>query len=274
MRSFDLSETGTTLVISFARNIGVYFVDGNWEKHFLYSASESESQYKQWFTVKKVVFKTAVNGDGSTIALFSNSGNADVWSASNSRYTCENIICNETDKSFEFSNSLSRDGKRIVTVGYDPNTGHEVRVFQKEIDSSFKYCWKQKHVGTLNNGMSNIAIRGDVNEIICLLSDGSVHLWTCLNCEWKDRFIGRHSEIITHPPYAAAFLDHQNKIMSISPGNVVFVWDLKEQSRAENVRIPVKAHLSTSSKHGNRFVSLFSNRNKLARFIRIVDKKE
>lgn len=53
------------------------------------------------------------------------------------------------------------------------------------------------------------------------------------------------------------------------------VRDLSEHSWIENNRIPVEEHLSTcTSKHENRFVSLFSNKNQLTKLIRVVDKVE
>lgn len=114
-------------------------------------------------------------------------GHAHVWSTSNGKYNHANVIYNLYDNSDILSNTISRDGNRVVSARFD-----EVRLVQKEINTlSF---WKLKYVGLHNSVIFATAIRGDGNQIVCILSDGSLHLWTYSNCEWKDRFIGRHHE--------------------------------------------------------------------------------
>lgn len=146
------------------------FIHDKLENHFLNCDSELVHDF----------FTSAVNGDGSVIVSSGLSDGAHVWSTSNSKWKHEKITCVMTasDKSSHGITfmRISMAGNRIVTDGH----GSEVRVFDKETASSFNHCWKQKHVGQHNNGIYTVTIRGDGNQLVCLLFDGSIHLWTYL----------------------------------------------------------------------------------------------
>lgn len=263
LKSFDISDTGTTLVTRFTREIGVSnLVAGKWENHFLSCDSEIPHDF----------FTCAVNGHGSVIVSSGLSDGAHIWRRSNTKWEHDKMTCSnpESDSgtcAVTFMR-LSTNGNRVVTCGYHD----EVRVFEKEETSSVNYRWNQKHVGKHNNGICTVAIRGDGNQFVCFLFDGSIHLWTYSDCEWKDTFIGCHNDSV-HYVVQVAFLVRQGKLLSVSDSDVVCIWDITEQSCMKNNQTPSYTYLKTyTSKHGNRSVSLLSSTNDKKRLIRVVDK--